>query len=119
MLLAHVGLSLVLWPSETGAAGIYFLEVLTKLGQNVLLLLPTGKQDFGVQAPHAGTLPRWSLLAGLIPGLHLHLQAHLEQIRVFLLDVTGVQVVPARMGTQQDNAPHPLLPTWPWSSSVV
>lgn len=51
---------------------------LTKFRQNVLLLLPAGKQDFGVQPPHAGALPGWGLPAGPVSGLHLHLQVHLE-----------------------------------------
>lgn len=73
---------------------------LTEFRQDVLLLLPAGKEDLGVQPPHAGALPGRSLPAGPVSGLHLHLKAHLEQIWVFLLNVTGVQVIPA-------GGPHP------------
>lgn len=51
---------------------------LTKFRQNVLLLLPARKQDFGIQPPQARALPGWGLPARPVSGLHLHFQVHLE-----------------------------------------
>lgn len=66
----------------------------TKLGEDLLLLVPAGEKDLGVEALSGKVVPGWSLVARPVAGIHLHIQVDLEEVRVFLLDVSGVQVIP-------------------------
>lgn len=66
----------------------------TKFAEDLLLFVPSGEEDFGVEALGLETFPRWCLGAGSVSRFHLDFQVYLEQVGVFLLDVTGVQVVP-------------------------
>lgn len=68
----------------------------TKFAEDLLLLIARREEDFGVEALVLEALPRRSLGARSVSGFHLDVQGDLEQVRVLLLDVTGIQVVPGR-----------------------
>lgn len=69
---------------------------LTKFAEDLLLLISRGKQDFGVQTLGLKVLPGRGLGAGSVSGFHLDVQIDLEQVWVLFLDITGIQVIPAR-----------------------
>lgn len=70
--------------------------LLTKFAEDLLLLVPSGEKDFGVEALGLEAVPGGRLGAGLVPGVNLDVQIDLEQVGVLLLDVTGIKVVPGR-----------------------
>lgn len=74
---------------------------LTKFAEDLLLFVPSGEKDFGVEALGLEAVPGGRLGAGLVPGVYLDVQIDLEQVRVLLLDVTGIQVVPGRTSGQR------------------
>lgn len=70
--------------------------LLTKFAEDLLLLVPSGEKDFGVEALGLEAVPGGRLGAGLVPGVNLDVQIDLEQVGVLLLDVTGIKVIPGR-----------------------
>lgn len=68
----------------------------TKFAEDLLLFITRGEKDFGVEAFGLEALPWRGLGAGSIPGFHLNVQVDLEQVWIFLLNVTGIQVIPDR-----------------------
>lgn len=78
--------------------------LLTKFAEDLLLFVPSGEKDFGVEALGLEAVPGRGLGAGLVPGVNLDVQIDLEQVGVLLLDVTGIKVVPGRTSGQRGKA---------------
>lgn len=73
----------------------------TKFAEYLLLFVTGGEEDFGVEALCLEALPGGALGPGFVPGVHLDVQIDLEQVRVLLLNVAGVQIIPEGRGEKE------------------
>lgn len=68
---------------------------LTKFCQDLLLFISAGEKDLGIKSFCGKVFPGRSLVARAILRLHLHIYLYLEEVRVFLLDVTRIEIISA------------------------
>lgn len=75
---------------DGGCKSKQWLWLHTKFAEYLLLFITGGEEDLGVEALGWEALPGRALGPGLVPGIYINVQIHLEQVWVLLLYVAGI-----------------------------